>query len=197
MDVGVGYQLATAALVLFALLGAFDGVYFHMIKYRLHEHPPARFEHLIHNFRGLLFLPIALIFFVWNSAGLLLWTGLLLLTVDMIAEVVDILVEKKARANLGGISSFESLIHVAATGFRMAALAIVLALKPIEAFMLNSVTTDFSVLPQYLSLTGLTFTAGVLVALVFQGIVVFVTHSKSQPDCISMGKLSCFTRQCM
>ena len=128
MDIGLGYQLATAALILFALLGAFDGVYFHMIKYRLHEHPPARLEHFIHTFRGVLFLPITLIFFVWNSAGMLLWIGLTLLVVDMVAEIVDILVEKQAREDLGGISPFESLIHVTATVFRMAALAIVLAL---------------------------------------------------------------------
>ena len=77
----LGYQIATVSFVLFVLLGAFDGIYFHMIKYRLYEHPPARFEHQLHTFRGLMFLPITLIFFVWNSAGLLLWLGLLFLFV--------------------------------------------------------------------------------------------------------------------
>ena len=89
MDTYIGYAIATGCLVMFALLGAFDGIYFHMLKYKLHEHPPARFEHQIHTFRGLMFIPIALIFFVWNSSGILLWFGLTLLLVDFIAEIVD------------------------------------------------------------------------------------------------------------
>ena len=35
-------HIATAiCLTLFGVLGAFDGIYFHMIKYKLHQHPPA------------------------------------------------------------------------------------------------------------------------------------------------------------
>ena len=170
-DPTLGYGIATVLLILFALLGAFDGVYFHMIKYRLHEHPPARLEHQIHTFRGLLFIPITLIFFAWNSAGILLWAGLGLLLIDLIAEVVDILVEKKARAALGGISPAESVIHVTATGFRMGALAIVLAMKPLSAFALTTSTAALAPLPQFLSVTGWTFAAGVVVALSFQALM--------------------------
>ena len=171
-DPTLGYGMATALLVLFALFGAFDGVYFHMIKYRLHEHPPAQLEHQIHTFRGLLFIPIALIFFAWNSAGLLLWAGLGLLLIDLIAEVVDILVEKKAREGLGGISSAESVIHVTATGFRMGALAIVLAMKPLSAFMLTTDTAALAPLPDFLSMTGWAFAIGVMIALLFQALLV-------------------------
>jgi len=172
-DPTLGYGIATALLILFALLGAFDGVYFHMIKYRLHQHPPARLEHQIHTFRGLLFIPITLIFFAWNSAGLLLWAGLGLLLIDLVAEVVDILVEKKARAHLGGISPAESVIHVTATGFRMGALAIVLAMKPLSAFALTTSTATLASLPSFLSLTGWAFAGGVIVALAFQTLMAF------------------------
>ena len=110
-----------------------------MLKYKLHEHPPIRFEHQIHTFRGLMFIPIALIFFVWNSSGVLLWLGLTLLLVDFIAEIVDIMVEKDARKELGGISSAETVIHVTATGFRMAALGIILAFKPLGAYALVNI----------------------------------------------------------
>lgn len=164
-----GYHIATVALILFAVLGAFDGVYFHMVKYRLYMHPPARLEHQIHTIRGILFLPITLIFFVFNSAGAVLWLGLSLLAVDFIAEIVDVLVEKNARKELGGISPLESVIHVTATGFRMSALAIVLALKPLEAYAWNALSSDFAVFPSYLFLTGLIFTFGVGTALLFQG----------------------------
>ena len=62
IETALGYQIATVSLILFVALGAFDGIYFHMIKYQLYKHHPARFEHLLHTFRGILFLPIALLF---------------------------------------------------------------------------------------------------------------------------------------
>lgn len=168
IDTVLGYQLATISFLLFVLLGAFDGIYFHMIKYRLFAHPPARFEHQLHTFRGILFIPITLIFFVWNSVGLLLWLGLLLLFIDFIAEIIDIIVEKAARAQLGGISPVESVIHITATGFRMAALAIILVLKPSGAFALQAVTCEFPPLPTYLHYIGLSFTIGLVLALLVQ-----------------------------
>ncbi len=178
IDPTLGYQIAACSLILFALLGAFDGIYFHMIKYQLYQHPPARFEHQLHTFRGLLFLPITVIFFVWNSTGSLLWLGLFLLFVDLIAEIIDILVEKEARAKLGGISPFESVIHITATGFRMAALAIVLALKPVEAYAWQSITTDFVPLPGFLKLIGLLFAGGLFFTLLLQGILSLWTSDK-------------------
>ena len=169
IDPNLGYQIATISLVLFALLGAFDGIYFHMIKFKLYQHPPAQFEHQLHTFRGLLFVPIALIFFIWNSAGLILWFGFLLLLVDFVAEIVDILVEKEARAELGGISPFESVIHVTATGFRMVAIALILALKPIQAFSITSYTCEFPPLPSYLHFVGMGLLVGLCLSLMGQG----------------------------
>ena len=94
IDVSIGYQIAAASFILFALLGAFDGIYFHIYKYKLHLHPPAQFEHQIHSFRGVLFIPIVFLFFVLNSAGSLLWLGIALLAIDFVAELIDILIEK-------------------------------------------------------------------------------------------------------
>ena len=164
----LGYEIATISFLLFVLLGAFDGVYFHMIKYKLYQHPPARFEHQLHTFRGVIFLPITLIFFVWNSAGMLLWLGLFFLFVDFIAEIIDILIEKEARKDLGGISPFESVIHVTATGFRMASLGIILSLKPIEAYSWSARTCDFASLPSYLQYLGIAFAVGLGLALTGQ-----------------------------
>jgi len=191
IDSSLGYQIATITLILFALLGAFDGIYFHIIKYQLYKHPLARFEHQLHTFRGLLFLPIALIFFVWNSAESLLWLGLFLLFVDFIAEVIDILVEKEAREALGGISPQESVIHITATGFRMAALAIVLALKPLQAYAWSSVTADFSPLPTSLQMIGLLFALGLGMSLFIQGIL-SLSNSFSRKQTLAL--LPCFCR---
>ena len=143
-------------------------MYFNILKFKLHQHPPAQFEHFIHTFRGVLFIPIAVIFFVWNSAGIMLWIGLWLLVIDLIAEVVDILVEKNSRAELGGISPTESVIHVTATGFRMVALSIVIAMKPLHAISFSTSTSELTLLPTYLTMTGSFFICGVGIALLLQ-----------------------------
>jgi hypothetical protein len=175
LDFSLGYQLATVFFGLFVLLGAFDGIYFHIYKYKLHLHPQAKLEHQIHTFRGLLFLPITLLFFILNSAGSLLWIGIALLIIDFIAELIDILVEKQARAELGGISPVESAIHVTATGFRMSALAIIITLKPIDAFVWSASTYDFATLPSYLQWTGIIFLTGLIIAISMQTIVWILT----------------------
>ena len=182
MESEVGYAIATGCLVLFSLLSAFAGIYFHMVKYKLHEHPPTRFVHQIHTFRGLLFIPIALLFFVSNSSGILLWLGLGLLLVDFIAEIVDIMVEKEARKELGGISSAETVIHVTATVFRMTALGIILALKPFSAYALFSSVT-LSPFPSHLSLVGISFAVGLGIALCAQGIQALMDYLKTAKPC--------------
>ena len=168
IDLVFGYQIATCCFLLFVFLGAFDGIYFHIYKYRLHEHPSSRLEHQIHTFRGILFIPITFLFFVVNSAGTLLWLGLVLLAIDFIAELIDVLIEKDARAPLGGISPVESAIHVTATGFRMAALAIVLVLKPISAFAWTASTCHMNALPSFLQWIGILFMIGLLLSLIGQ-----------------------------
>ena len=184
MESEIGYAIATGCLVLFSLLGAFDGIYFHMLKYKLHEHPPAKFEHQLHTFRGLLFIPIALIFFVWNSSGILLWLGIGLLLIDFIAEIIDIMVEKEARKELGGISSAETVIHVTATGFRMAALGIILAFKPLVAYAPFG-SSALSSLPTHLSFVGTSFALGLGIALLAQGLQSILGNLRPSHRCIN------------
>jgi len=148
------YLASVVCLAMFGLLGAFDGVYFHLIKFKLHQHKEALNEHLIHAFRGLVFGPIAYFFFIRNSAGALLWAGLGAVVVDLTAEVWDILIEKESRAKLGGISPPEGVVHVLATGFRMAALAFSLSAKPADAWSWASATQLSSELPMYMQAAG-------------------------------------------
>ena len=121
------YTVATTFLIFFTLLGAFDGLYFHIYKFKLHRLPEARLEHQIHAARGVLFVPISLLLFAYNSAGWFLWLGLFLLLLDITLEIVDILVEKSARKLIGGIHPPESALHVTATAARMAAIVLVLS----------------------------------------------------------------------
>ena len=94
--------ITTIALALFCIIGAFDGLYYHTIKHKLHLYEETKVEHYIHGLRGLLFAPVALIFFVFDAKGIIYLIGFLFLALDLLLEVFDIQVEKKAREVFGG-----------------------------------------------------------------------------------------------
>ena len=121
---------ATISLALFCLIGAFDGVYYHYYRFRLYKYLETKREHYIHGYRGLVFTPIALLFFVFNTSGVLYLLGLGFLALDTALEVYDILVEKDARAIFGGTPKGETISHVLATSFRIIALGFIIAGKP-------------------------------------------------------------------
>ena len=134
-------HLLIAALICLALavvLGGIDGAYYHIQKYKLHQHTESRFEHLLHTIRAFLFAPIVWLLFGRNYGGWLLWLGVLAFAIDSVVELIDVLVENRSRAKLGGLSTGEYAIHVNATGLRIAAVALVLAAKPVAAWSLAS-----------------------------------------------------------
>lgn len=130
-------EISGLFLFLFALVGAFDGIYFHLIKFKLHLNPESRIEHGIHTLRAFLLAPIVYFLFSQNSQGLSLLIGIGFIALDFLAEIFDVLVEKKSRENIGGISPLESMVHIAATSFRTVAIALVLISKPLEAYSLE------------------------------------------------------------
>jgi hypothetical protein len=153
------YQAALVCLVAFCLLGAFDGLYFHLIKYRLHEHPPARLEHFIHTLRGFVFSGLGLIFFGVNSAGPLLMVGCVLVLADIVLEIVDIMVEKEARRSLGGIDPRESVLHVFASSLKFSAIVLVLLTKNPASFRLTGSILEVAPLPGELKLFAYVFSS--------------------------------------
>jgi len=149
-------------MIFFIVLGTFDGLYFHLWKYKLHLLPAARREHSIHTARAFVFVPLSFFLFVYNSAGLLLWTAIGLLVVDAYLELIDILEERKSRAPLGGITSEESAIHVFASSFKFAAIILLLATKPESAYLSLTPYLIDEPLPLYLTYIGTTFAIGSL-----------------------------------
>jgi hypothetical protein len=158
-DLLLPQQMSLICLLLFFVIGSFDGIYFHLYKYRLHEHRESRFEHGIHTLRAFVFAPIAVIFYVFNASGKILWLGIGLLVLDLFLESIDVLVEKKARQNLGGISSAESAIHILATGFKTASLAFILSVKPLSAWSIQEsfVSQSVTLQPGFVSIIGVGF----------------------------------------
>ena len=69
--------LLVSVVPLFAafLLGAVDGVYFHLRRYRLFAFPESRAEHVLHTARAFLALPPMALLYLADAAGLCLWTA--------------------------------------------------------------------------------------------------------------------------
>ncbi|MDA9950981.1 hypothetical protein N9D31_00265 [Oligoflexaceae bacterium] len=120
---------ALTFLVLFCILAAVDGTYFHFSKYKLDQRPESLREHAFHTARSLFFAPMVLILFTFDSSGWLLWLAVLLVALDSVALVLDLLEEEKSRKDIGGLSRAEYLIHVLANGFHFTWVALILASK--------------------------------------------------------------------
>lgn len=92
---------------------------------------------MIHTLRAFVFSAFSFLVFVVNAAGVLLWSAVVLIVIDLVLEAIDILVEKEARAKLGGISSGEALVHIMATACKSVALALMAVAKPITAWKIG------------------------------------------------------------
>ena len=136
--------LATVFLAVFGALAAFDGLYFHLWKYRLYARAESLYEHKLHTARAFLFVPIVFLLFYGEFAGAALWAALFLIAVDLVIEIVDVLDENDSRRGIGGLSSIEYATHVLATTARVAAMVLALAAKPAAAW---SLAAPFSIGP--------------------------------------------------
>lgn len=129
-------MLAAAAILyaLHGLIAAVDGVYFHLHKYKLYAHPESVVEHAAHTARAGLMAVGAFVFFVVNSGGWLLRGAVIFIALDLAVETWDVLIERRSRAKMGGLSSIEYLAHAHAILLYAAAYTLVLAAKPAGAF---------------------------------------------------------------
>ena len=123
------FVLITVLLVLYALLGLIDGVYLHLFKYRLHEHPQSKLEHLTHTVRAFLFSGILITLFINIDTNQFVHLGLSLVILDIIVLLVDAYAEKDSRAFMGGLPRWEYILHLLINGFHFAAIAVYLILK--------------------------------------------------------------------
>jgi hypothetical protein len=128
------YTAGTVFLAVFLGLGAVDGIYLHLWRYRLHARSASRYEHRMHTIAAVLFAATLPAVFLWETGGLLLWTGVGLIVADMVVSIVDMFSERDSRAELGGLSTGEYVLHMLIMSFRGAALALMLAGRPAAAW---------------------------------------------------------------
>ena len=174
-------------LVLFLWLSVFDGLYYHLWKFRLQEREDSKFEHITHTFRAILFIPTTILIYWVGMKGILLWAAVLVLALDLITEIVDVLSERSSRAQLGGLPSGEYLVHILLTTLRVMALALAFAALPPEAWTLNSVAAitppDFAKLIAMQALPGAFLVAGLHIYLIFDPLFVSRTERSFRTKC--------------
>lgn len=99
-------------LLAMATIGAIDGTYYHTLKFRLFEQPSSRLETVTHVLRA---LSLAVAVWVLSDrvpVGGWYWAIVALFTFDLAVDVVDILIEPRSRAPLGGLPPLEYFIHM-------------------------------------------------------------------------------------
>jgi hypothetical protein len=132
------YLPSTAALIVFLVLGAVDGVYLHLWRYRLYARSASRREHLHHTVAAVLFAATLPAVFLWETGGLLLWTGVVLIGADLAVSVADMLAETGSRADLGGLSRGEYVLHMMIMMAKGSAISLALAARPEAAWAFDA-----------------------------------------------------------
>jgi hypothetical protein len=161
------HLLAVSLVPLFGafLLGAVDGLYFHLRRYRLFAHPETRGEHVLHTVRAWLVLPPLACLYLAAASGAWLWLAAASIAVDQLMLVLDLRAEATSRRIFGGLSAAEYQIHVAANGLHGIALALALASRPAAAWSLEPSALTGSSLPVAVqALVGLLFAAAAVAA---------------------------------
>ncbi len=141
--------LIASIVPLFAafLLGAVDGLYFHLRRYRLFAFPESRREHVIHTVRAFLVLPPLALLYLADASGLCLWSAAAAIAIDQLMLAFDLREEAASRRRFGGLSPAEYQIHVVANGLHAVALALALASRPTSAWSLTTCSIAASGLP--------------------------------------------------
>jgi hypothetical protein len=135
----IDLNLASAALLgVLLALGAFDGLYLHLWRYQLPARAASRHEHRLHTATAALTLGTLAALFLRETGGLLLWTGVAFVALDLGVAIADMVSERDSRAELGGLSTGEYVIHMLMMASRGGAVALALGARPASAWSLES-----------------------------------------------------------
>jgi hypothetical protein len=126
-------HLATALLLcLYAGLGGIDGLWLHLVVYRLHRHAPR--EHRIHTVRAVLMPAIILLFISPAASGGWLWMGAALALVDLGMVAWDAAVETASRRFQHGLPPGEAALHTVLQALHAVVLVLAVAGHPWSAW---------------------------------------------------------------
>lgn len=122
------FYLLSVLMILFILLGVYDGFYLHIFKYRLYDRLESRFEHQTHTWRAILFPLIILTLYLGKTPGIFV-AGLVFVSVDLLVLVMDAYSEKDSRAFMGGLPRWEYIVHLFVNGFHFSSVFLFVSLR--------------------------------------------------------------------
>jgi len=144
----IAFITAIILLAAFVLLAMFDGVYLHLMRYKLYAHAESRSEHISHTVRALLF-PVILFFLYLGSSDISFYIGMAVVVIDILVLGADAYMEKDSRSFMGGLPRWEYILHLMVNGFHFASIAVFIVIKVrLDAKGLVLVH-DFQNVPQY------------------------------------------------
>ena len=120
------------------IVGAVDLFYFHLWKYKLHTRPESLYEHKLHMAFAFTMVPVAFLLYYQDFGGYVLWAGVFFVAAAFGVEMLDAFSEGDSRATLGGLTTGEYSLHVAATILKAASFAFMFAAKPASAWSPDS-----------------------------------------------------------
>lgn len=97
---------AVISLGVFTFFSLVDGVYFYLLRERLHEKMSSRLEHGLHSARGAVFVGLLYSWFASRDA-VSFWVGVSLIVLDQALEVVDMAIERRSRSYSRALRSDE------------------------------------------------------------------------------------------
>lgn len=112
------------------VVGAMDGLYFHLWKLQLFRRTESRREHLAHGLRAVLMAPTAFVALCDATSlphSIRVFSLLGLIVVDAAVGVWDVLLERRSRVRTGGLQPPEYLVHVVVTALHSFAEAFAIA----------------------------------------------------------------------
>lgn len=160
-------MVALVILTVAGPLGAFDVLYYHLYKFRLHARPESRGETVTHLVRGLLIGGVAILLALGEPHGAWFWAAAGLLIVDFANDVIDVLLEPASRKDLGGLPPLEYLTHVIGAAASGGATAAFLVLAWPWA-QLPTELAPASHVPSWLAINGVVMGIGAILLAAFE-----------------------------
>jgi hypothetical protein len=125
----------------FVVIASIDAFYFHFYRFRLHERPESRREHLLHTLNACLLPFSAGPLLLGEAGGGLLWMALIANLCTFLIESIDVLQEQDSRRNLGGLPPAEYWMHFTMSGLRWAWVSLAMASIPAPLYFGDSFWT--------------------------------------------------------
>lgn len=144
----VAFITATVLLAVFVILALFDGLYLHLIRYKLYERKESRDEHISHTIRAFLFPIILYVLYLGNS-DIAFYLGIGLVIIDLLVLGADAYMEKDSRVFMGGLPTWEYILHLMVNGFHFASIAVFIVIKVKLNEKGIELAHDFRNVPQY------------------------------------------------